>query len=126
MHSCTSRGNSDAIHVLPDLVALPLSSAATGAAIVGSMKRMLALMLALGALPLMAETLVIDDQVQLAPVTRELPKRGTTMSAVEAQFGAPKARHEAVGKPPITRWDYEGFSVYFEYQHVVHAVSVGG
>ncbi|HXC58483.1 MAG TPA: hypothetical protein VN645_04145 [Steroidobacteraceae bacterium] len=90
------------------------------------MKRTLALMLALGAMPLMAETLVIDDQVQLAPVTRELPKRGAAMSAVEKQFGAPKTRHEAVGKPPITRWDYEGFSVYFEYQHVVHAVAAGG
>jgi hypothetical protein len=90
------------------------------------MKRTLALMLALGAMPLMAETLVVDDQVQVRPVARELPKRGTSMSAVEAQFGAPKVRHEAVGKPPITRWDYEGFSVYFEYQHVVHAVAVGG
>jgi len=40
------------------------------------------------------------------------------------QFGAPKTRHDAVGKPPITRWDYDGFSVYFEYQHVVHAVAV--
>jgi len=90
------------------------------------MKRTLALMLALGTMPLLAETLVIDDQVQLRPVTRELPRRGANMSAVEAQFGAPKVRHEAVGKPPITRWDYEGFSVYFEYQHVVHAVAVGG
>jgi hypothetical protein len=90
------------------------------------MKRTLALMLALGAMPLMAETLVVDDQVQLRPVARELPKRGSTMSAVETHFGAPKVRHEAVGKPPITRWDYDGFSVYFEYQHVVHAVAVGG
>jgi hypothetical protein len=90
------------------------------------MKRMLALMLALGAMPLVAETLVVDDQVQLRPVTRELPQRGASMSAVEAKFGAPRVRHEAVGKPPITRWDYEGFSVYFEYQHVVHAVAVGG
>jgi hypothetical protein len=90
------------------------------------MKRKLALMLALGATPLMAETLVVDDQVQVRPATRELPKRGTTMNAVEAQFGAPKVRHEAVGKPPITRWDYEGFSVYFEYQHVVHTVAIGG
>ena len=33
--------------------------------------------------------------------------------------GAPK-------HPPITRWDYEGFSVYFEHQHVIHAVAHGG
>jgi len=90
------------------------------------MKKVLALTLALAAGPLLAETLVVGDQVQVRPVTRELPHRGASMSAVESQFGAPKARHEAVGKPPITRWDYEGFSVYFEYQHVVHAVAVGG
>lgn len=89
------------------------------------MKKLLALMLALATAPLLAETLVVGDQVQLRPVSRELPRRGASMSAVESQFGAPKARHEAVGKPPITRWDYEGFSVYFEYQHVVHAVAVG-
>jgi hypothetical protein len=90
------------------------------------MKKVLALTLALAAGPLLAETLAVGDQVQLRPVSRELPRRGISMSAVEAQFGAPKARHDAVGKPPITRWDYEGFSVYFEYQHVVHAVAVGG
>ena len=45
------------------------------------------------------------------------------MKVVEARFGAPAARHEAVGKPPITRWDYKGFTVYFEYDHVVHAVA---
>jgi hypothetical protein len=88
------------------------------------MKKALALMLVLAAGPLAAETLVIGDQVQLRPVSVDLPRRGSSMSAVETQFGAPKARHEAVGKPPITRWDYEGFSVYFEYQHVVHAVAV--
>lgn len=90
------------------------------------MKKVLALTLALAAGPLVAETLVVGDQVQLRPVTRELPRRGSSMSTVETQFGAPKARHAAVGEPPITRWDYEGFSVYFEHQHVVHAVAIGG
>ena len=90
------------------------------------MKRTLALMLALVATPLLAETLVIDSQVQLRPVTRELPRRGASMSAVETRFGAPKSRHAAVGQPPITRWDYDGFSVYFENSLVLHAVAIGG
>jgi hypothetical protein len=90
------------------------------------MKRSLALLLALAATPLVAETLVVDSQVQLRPVTRELPRRGATMSAVEAQFGAPAARHATVGQPPITRWDYDGFSVYFESSRVIHAVATGG
>lgn len=84
------------------------------------------MLLGLAASPLSAETLLVDDQVLLRPVSIELPKRGSSMAAVEAKFGAPKARHAAVGDPPITRWDYEAFSVYFEHQHVVHAVAHGG
>jgi hypothetical protein len=90
------------------------------------MKTLLALTLALCATPLSAEMLLVDDQVQVKPAKVELPARGASMAAVEARFGVPRERHAAVGKPPITRWDYDGFSVYFEYQHVVHAVASGG
>jgi hypothetical protein len=90
------------------------------------MKTSLALLLALCATPLSADMLLVGDQVQVRTVSIELPSRGASMSAVEAKFGAPKERHAAVGKPPITRWDYENFSVYFENQHVVHAVAHGG
>jgi hypothetical protein len=69
-----------------------------------------------------AETLVVDGQVQLAQSTLPRPERGTTMKDVEARFGTPARRYPAVGKPPITRWDYPSFSVYFEYSRVVHAV----
>ena len=75
------------------------------------------------ALPAAAETIVVQDQVQLRESGVDKPTRGASMQSVEARFGAPAARHAAVGKPPITRWDYSGFSVYFEYQHVVHAVA---
>jgi hypothetical protein len=49
------------------------------------------------------------------------------MSQVEAQFGAPQQKFPAVGgggpkTPPITRWQYAQFSVYFENTHVVDAV----
>jgi len=70
-----------------------------------------------------AETIVVDDQVQLRQSGIDTPARGSSMKAVEARFGAPESRHAAVGNPPITRWDYPGFSVYFEYEHVVHAVA---
>ena len=50
------------------------------------------------------------------------PRAGVTMAEVEKVAGAPKAKHAAVGQPPITRWDYEGFSVYFEYDRVLHTV----
>jgi len=54
----------------------------------------------------------------------ERPARGSNMSSVEARFGAPAERHAAVGDPPITRWDYAQFSVFFEYDKVLHAVLV--
>ena len=70
-----------------------------------------------------AETMVVDDQVVVRPSTVERPARGVTMATVEAKFGAPQARHPAVGTPPITRWDYAGFSVFFEGERVIDAVA---
>ncbi|MGD9843180.1 MAG: hypothetical protein AB7F79_06840 [Steroidobacteraceae bacterium] len=57
-----------------------------------------------------------------APVAVTTPARGVSMSQVEARFGAPTQRNGAIGNPPITRWDYPNFSVFFEYQYVVHSV----
>jgi hypothetical protein len=74
---------------------------------------------------LQAETLVIGDQVQLVPSSVARPARGSTMSAVEMKFGAPQNRHPTVGTPPITRWDYAGFSVFFEKDRVIDAVATG-
>jgi hypothetical protein len=54
------------------------------------------------------------------------PERGMRMNAVEARYGAPASRYPAVGQPPITRWDYPGFVVYFENDRVLHAVIVTG
>jgi hypothetical protein len=78
-----------------------------------------------------AETLVMNDQVQVAASDVQRPQRGATMKAVEQKFGAPAERHAAVGgasgaQPPITRWDYPHFSVFFEKDKVVHTVVTGG
>jgi hypothetical protein len=48
------------------------------------------------------------------------------MTTVEQKFGAPVTRHPTVGAPPITRWDYAGFSVFFERDRVIHAVVTSG
>jgi hypothetical protein len=53
------------------------------------------------------------------------PSRGMSMEKVEANFGAPAKRLNAVGNPPITRWEYPGFVVYFERNIVLHAVVTG-
>ena len=73
-----------------------------------------------------AETLVVDDQVQVRESTVDRPKRGSTMAEVEKRFGAPVEKHPTVGQPPITRWDYTGFSVFFEGERVIHAVATTG
>jgi len=73
-----------------------------------------------------AETIVVNDQVMLRNSSVRTPARGMAMSAVESRFGTPVSKHQAVGSPPITRWDYQGFSVFFEHDKVIHAVAIGG
>jgi hypothetical protein len=55
----------------------------------------------------------------------QLPHRGASTAAVTRGYGEPAKRGAAVGEPPISRWEYPGFAVYFEYDHVVHAVRIG-
>ncbi len=70
-----------------------------------------------------AEGLLLDG-IDLARETTHLrPARGTTMERVQAVFGAPSVEQAAVGEPPITRWEYAGFAVYFEHRLVIHAVA---
>jgi len=73
-----------------------------------------------------AETVVIDDHVTVRESSVARPARGSTMTTVERKFGAPLNRHPTVGAPPITRWDYAGFSVFFERDRVIDAVVTSG
>jgi hypothetical protein len=60
-----------------------------------------------------------------APTTPvEKPARGTDMAAVRAKFGTPTQETPAVGQPPITRWEYPGYVVFFEHDKVLHTVVV--
>jgi len=54
------------------------------------------------------------------------PSRGSSMAQVENRFGAPSQRVGAVGDPPISRWVYPQFVVYFEGSYVIHAVARRG
>src|SRR5699024_12420402 len=54
---------------------------------------------------------------------QEMPQRGASKAAVEQRFGTPLKKHSPVGSPPITRWDYQGYSVYFEGNTALHSVS---
>lgn len=72
--------------------------------------------------PATADTLLIESVEGARATDTERPTRGLSMGSVEARWGAPVSRSAAVGKPPITRWEYPSFFVYFEYQHVIDAV----
>jgi hypothetical protein len=50
------------------------------------------------------------------------PSSGMTADSVESKFGAPQAKVAPVGDPPITRWEYKDFVVFFEYDRVIHTV----
>jgi hypothetical protein len=72
-----------------------------------------------------AETLDMegtDNVNRLAYDESTRPTRGMTQATVEARYGAPQKTDAAVGDPPISKWYYEKFVVYFEYDKVIHAV----
>ena len=69
-----------------------------------------------------AETLSMDDAAASRFLSGDRPSRGMTMQKVESGWGQPAERRAAVGDPPITRWVYPEFIVYFEYDRVIHAV----
>lgn len=69
-----------------------------------------------------ADTLIMQGIDAARASSAERPARGMTMKAVAAKWGEPASKQAAVGQPPITRWDYGSYIVYFEYEHVIDAV----
>ena len=59
---------------------------------------------------------------QQGNVSIQMPAHGDQQAQVVQQFGEPSVRHSSVGQPPITRWDYPNFTVYFESNTVVNSV----
>jgi hypothetical protein len=84
---------------------------------------LIALIVAIVATPAGAEELLVDRiremQGDSGPV--DIP-RGRTMEQVKDNRGEPDNVQGPVGEPPITRWVYDGFTVYFEKDRVIHAV----
>ena len=75
------------------------------------------------ALPPLAigDTLLLDAIAE-APPSIAHPNRGRSMEQVYNKFGPAQQEIPAIGKPPITRWIYKGFTVYFEYNRVIKTV----
>jgi len=72
--------------------------------------------------PSLAGMVAGDNGITVQPSDVATPTRGMTMNQVQTKFGAPVTKIPAVGKPPISRWEYPGFIVYFEADHVIHSV----
>ncbi|HEX5488687.1 MAG TPA: hypothetical protein VFX04_06035 [Rhodanobacteraceae bacterium] len=56
-----------------------------------------------------------------------MPRRGMSMAQVKQAYGAPVKVLPTRGgsskfQPPIHRWEYAKYIVYFEYKHVIHSV----
>ena len=69
-----------------------------------------------------ADILRVPDGGYIVMEGEGLPSRGQTQSTVLGEHGEPDKRHATVGDPPITRWDYDGFSVVFEGEYVLHSI----
>jgi hypothetical protein len=72
-----------------------------------------------------AEVISIADptnQVANSPEGVSRPIQGMSMATVEQQFGQPEQKITAVGQPPIARWIYTAFVVFFENNLVIHSV----
>lgn len=84
-------------------------------------------LLAVSAPGMAAEAVVDPEPGQLNPAeivekVAGMPVRGTTKANVRERLGEPNRRVPAVGDPPISQWVYEPFTVYFEYDRVLHSV----
>jgi hypothetical protein len=79
----------------------------------------IALLVALGSLA-SAETVNISGATARSDDGR--PSRGMTQASVESKYGSPVSVNAPVGDPPISRWEYADFVVFFEYDRVIHAV----
>ena len=72
-----------------------------------------------------AETVYLGDDANLPSNTEDgvkRPVRGMNRDKVRASFGEPAQTITAVGQPPITRWVYDKFTVYYEGDWVIHSV----
>jgi len=72
---------------------------------------------------------VLASQQGPVPVSQQTqqavnkPSNGQSMERVETTYGQPIEISPTVGEPPITKWRYAEFTVYFEFDKVIHSVS---
>lgn len=52
----------------------------------------------------------------------DMPTKGMSKERVKSLFGEPLEDVPAKGQPPISRWKYQDFTVYFDSNTVIHCV----
>jgi hypothetical protein len=76
--------------------------------------------------PLASADVLLLEAIEQAPANSSeglvRPRPGQTMDTVRARFGEPEKELPWVGEPPITRWVYADFTVYFENEYVINTV----
>lgn len=70
-----------------------------------------------------ADTLQMGDADAARFEQAGKPTRGMSQASVQSTYGSPNSKVPAVGEPPISRWEYSDFVVYFEYDKVIHSVN---
>lgn len=83
------------------------------------------LLIGLLATPAFAESQADPSELDVDRIVRshpDMPKRGMSMEAVRAHLGEPRRIQGPVGEPPISRWVYDDFTVFFEHERVLHSV----
>ena len=87
----------------------------------------LLLVAALSSTPVLSSAdVLLIDAIEEAPANSSeglpRPRTGQTMDSVRSRFGTPEQEIPWVGEPPITRWVYPRFTVYFEHEYVINSV----
>lgn len=92
------------------------------------MKKSLAILFLISASGTAAASLSALAETSAVPVGQQgqsgvqTPVRGLNKSQVAARYGEPQSRKSPVGDPPISRWVYGDYTVYFEHDYVIHSV----
>ena len=76
-------------------------------------------------LSVQADVLLLDAITSAPPNNAsgvQRPHRGSSMPQVQATYGEPERTMAAIGEPPISRWVYPSYTVYFEHDKVIDVV----
>lgn len=63
----------------------------------------------------------VGEQAKTQPAI-DMPTKGMSKERVRSLYGEPLEEIPGIGQPPITRWKYREFTVYFDSNTVIHCV----